>query len=1124
MKSRRLYSVPDKAGGRHDDQSFGWSNITRMGLLSIIERELRTSARNRKTHLFRLAMAIVALLMLAWMIWLFGGRKLTGLEIFVVFAWFGFAYCLLAGATWTADCLSEEKREGTLGLLFLTDLSGWQIVIGKLLASSLQSFYGLLAVLPVLALPLIMGGVQFGEFCRIALNWAATLGLSLAVGMFCSAISYGHRQAIMRAHCLLLLIGFGFPLISLWLRISLQPPALVRAFQVLSPFSAQQMAFASGIGLPSNHFLQSQLAVLAMTLGFLGMASWILPRVWQDRRDNGKIARPRRRWSRFQIIGQGLRRRMLEKNPIYWLAGREHLGTISFLILALLVSGIAGWVAGPAATRTFGGQFQPFEGQLFAWILAGLLLHSILLLRLSSISCHRLAEDRQSGALELLLATPLTEIKILRGLWRAFFHHLIPSAWAVLTIHLLCLCGVLALWDFMAGGLGGVWKTFQIVAGHHWSGAAVATGLPKEAPVVLLFIFALALQLLGTWVTLGWVGMWLALRVKKPRNAPRLTMALVLIPPWLIFSIVLKINFYFGFNQDELSLLNFCLMLGLVIGMPYNFLLSLWARRKLKREFRAAAQRFQVAEVPRPRETIRRTVRWWWAAGLAIPMLMVLFYTFENWRGERAWNRYKRELESKGEQFDLPSPTQPFISNDQNFAMTPFLAPLLDYRRGLSGIFWTDAIGYDRTQSFLKQFPAEPSGNWAAGERINLRKWLTASRKLAVKSQNQTNLTSLAELPEADLAGVVLADLEASAPIFEELREASRRPHSRFGIHLEEGFSALLPHMAVMSRVCQLLEIRALANLAIGQPEASVRDLQLIFDLADKFQTEPGLFSASMRARCVNFGMQVVWEGLASRKWSASQLQALEARLRSFDFLKGFRHAILTDRAWLCSVLEQVRTTRDLGQLEDWRKLNPLCELIPRGWFYQEQLNHVRLVQEQILPIFDLEAKRVNLKRSAEASKFLAEHLDHRFPLRLFLGHRAFAALVIPQGPRNDGFAWQSALSQVSVDQAIVACALERHRLARGRFPDQLAALVPEFLERLPHDLVTGAAFIYRPMEDGQFILYSVGWNGRDDGGKVVLPKRSEQRRLEGDWVWQYPRASGSDETGAFPDKQRGNN
>ena len=74
-----------------------------------------------------------------------------------------FLGCLFSGVFLTADSLSGEKREGTLGLLFLTDLKGYDVVFGKLIATSLNGFYALLAIFPVLALPLVMGGVTFWE-------------------------------------------------------------------------------------------------------------------------------------------------------------------------------------------------------------------------------------------------------------------------------------------------------------------------------------------------------------------------------------------------------------------------------------------------------------------------------------------------------------------------------------------------------------------------------------------------------------------------------------------------------------------------------------------------------------------------------------------------------------------------------------------------------------------------------------------------------------------------------------------------------------------------------------------------------------------------------------------------
>ena len=82
--------------------------------------------------------------------------------------------------------------------------------------------------------------------------------------------------------------------------------------------------------------------------------------------------------------------------------------------------------------------------------------------------------------------------------------------------------------------------------------------------------------------------------------------------------------------------------------------------------------------------------------------------------------------------------------------------------------------------------------------------------------------------------------------------------------------------------------------------------------------------------------------------------------------------------------------------------------------------------------------------------------------------------------------AWQTtAHNQTLVNEAQIACALERYRLAHGEYPETLDALVPQFIEKLPHDIIGGQPLHYRRTADGKFLLYSVGWNETDDGGQA---------------------------------------
>jgi hypothetical protein len=67
----------------------------------------------------------------------------------------------------------------------------------------------------------------------------------------------------------------------------------------------------------------------------------------------------------------------------------------------------------------------------------------------------------------------------------------------------------------------------------------------------------------------------------------------------------------------------------------------------------------------------------------------------------------------------------------------------------------------------------------------------------------------------------------------------------------------------------------------------------------------------------------------------------------------------------------------------------------------------------------------------------------------------------------------------------------------KGQYPESLEALVPQYAEKLPHDIIGGQPLHYHRTADGHFVLYSVGWDGKDDGG--LAGKAVE----EGDWVWE---------------------
>jgi hypothetical protein len=87
------------------------------------------------------------------------------------------------------------------------------------------------------------------------------------------------------------------------------------------------------------------------------------------------------------------------------------------------------------------------------------------------------------------------------------------------------------------------------------------------------------------------------------------------------------------------------------------------------------------------------------------------------------------------------------------------------------------------------------------------------------------------------------------------------------------------------------------------------------------------------------------------------------------------------------------------------------------------------------------------------------------------------------------------AFAQTSLNQALLACALERFRLLHGAYPEALEPLMPALIDRIPHDAVSGRPLIYQPGGKDRFILRGVGPNGTDD----------RKNKASDDWLWTYP-------------------
>jgi hypothetical protein len=544
----------------------------------------------------------------------------------------------------------------------------------------------------------------------------------------------------------------------------------------------------------------------------------------------------------------------------------------------------------------------------------------------------------------------------------------------------------------------------------------------------------------------------------------------------------------------------FAVGLGLVASLAIAFFRWIWCWRNVKRFLFGCA---------------------------CVATLIAMLYAEEDWRGKHDWDAFKKKWEAKGENFDKQSVVPAPVADEENFAMSPVWIAAEKYnflREPKRAEAWYgDRIYSEDVSNFSRLFPVtttaivgtnwpswapetpEAPDDWRTATLTDLKPWQAYYRNLE-KARPEASI-SIAPQPQSPAADVLLA-LSKYDPLIEQLRQDSERPYSRFPLEYdaEDPAAILLPHLAALKQCAMVLQLRAIAELQNGQSDKALNDIRLILRLSEAIQTEPILISLLVRMAIAQIAIQPIYEGLANHEWSDAQLAELDSVLAKEDFLAGYKTALRSEMVlFQGGIFDYLRHhPEQLGNIafgpngRPSFSSSPITYLIPSGWFYQNQLSCARVVEVYCLPLVDENRGVVSVSsvRSSEDAM--------KSEIRQFNPYNVFANMILPvlASPVE-----RCAYAQNNINMARVAVALERYRLAHGKFPESLDMLSPQFMEQIPHDVINGELLHYEPTGDGQFILYSVGWNEKDDGGAVIFKKGSNGPVdiSEGDWVWRYP-------------------
>lgn len=602
----------------------------------VLRRELLVAARSKQTHRLRFVMGLIALLGIAVALVVMSHMTVAaggGKKLLAGVSTAAYLYCLAMGFSLTLGAIREERDQGTLSLLFLTSLRGGQIVFAKLFARSLRTFEGLLAILPVFALCLLLGGVTMGEFARVGLALINTLFVSACLGMYISTKRLQLAAAAFLAGTLALTLGIVAPFLANLLTVDYNMPGVGWVAGGFTPWFPLQVSLDSK---QSPEYYWPMLAGSFLTgFLFLMLAIRSVRNNWQDKPNQTRKLRRLKEFQNWDFKSASrdpkYRAELLDQNPIFWLNSRDRFRSIGYWIYFVLSYSLLA-----SAWTLLGPHDSPLP---FFWV-AVLMFDFGIWAKLNQAAGIQLVEERKLGSLEMILCAPVGVPRILSGLWMAlrkqFGRVLLAST----------------LLNFLI--------TLLIMAMHHDNDHMARVAAPST--IFWVFVYY-TMANISFWVALSWVGMWFGLRNKPDSSMSSLGLVRVLARPFLFYALGFLLLFITELGGAQVarhfSIGKWVVACSLCV-VASNVLYVLKAKARIPQAFQLAAtgtldEPMTAAKPAAPERTsIARPsllARLWrrkilrWVVPLAV---VVLFVAGNRWRMHREYRSRVEQLHKQG--------------------------------------------------------------------------------------------------------------------------------------------------------------------------------------------------------------------------------------------------------------------------------------------------------------------------------------------------------------------------------------------------------------------------------------------------------------------------------------------
>jgi len=398
------------------------------------------------------------------------------------------------------------------------------------------------------------------------------------------------------------------------------------------------------------------------------------------------------------------------------------------------------------------------------------------------------------------------------------------------------------------------------------------------------------------------------------------------------------------------------------------------------------------------------------------------------------------------------------------------------------------AAGYPVTLAELNEWYTIPEGAENAADTL-------IEAFLCYYEWNRTELESLPvagreELPARteplaeETKGLVAQYLADNQQALELLHKAASMEHSRYPVDFSVGLGYRMYHFSDLRKGAILLKLEAVLHAENNKSQLAARSVTSIFGIARSLAKEPTVISRLYLTVCRGLAVSSLERIINRTEFTDEQLLELGKAFADAEYISALPRAFIGEQ---CRGIYVFKNPTIFSSDLVGRKMllpAPILELYKAlGLADRDAIIYIDLMNDY------MNTTGLPLHQRQEAADVIQTKLNRTSKTHILL--HMF---------RPDYF-WvtRSYLRNIAqLRTARVGLAVQRYRLATGNLPDTLADLVPTYLDAVPEDPFDGRSLRYEELETG-FVVYSVGEDRRDDGGKERLPT-GKRKKTPSSW------------------------